>query len=86
MSTKTQFPPATTSALNTTDRCDRCGAQAYVAVILKASADLPKGGALMFCAHHGRDHLPKLKAMADHIFDETARLNEMAASAAHDER
>src|SRR5690606_32335368 len=32
------------------DRCDRCGAQAYVKVLLEA------GGELMFCAHQARAH------------------------------
>lgn len=82
MSTRTQSLPATTSVLNATDRCDRCGALAYVAVILKASVTLPKGGSLMFCAHHGRDHLPKLRAKADHIFDESERLHQENASSA----
>ena len=35
--------------LTTVDRCDRCGAQAYVRVVLGAS-----GGELLFCAHHAR--------------------------------
>ena len=35
--------------LTTVDRCDRCGAQAYVRVVLGAS-----GGELLFCGHHAR--------------------------------
>ena len=35
--------------LNATDRCDACGAQAYVRVILEST-----GGELLFCAHHAR--------------------------------
>ncbi len=36
------------TALKTLDRCDRCGAQAYVRAVLAA------GGELLFCAHHAR--------------------------------
>lgn len=32
------------------DRCDRCGAQAYV------RAKILAGGELLFCAHHGTEH------------------------------
>lgn len=32
--------------LNTTHRCDRCGAQAYVEVIMNS------GNKLLFCGHH----------------------------------
>jgi len=38
------------AALTAADRCDRCGAPAYV------RAELPGGGELLFCAHHGRKH------------------------------
>ena len=37
-------------ALTTADRCDRCGAQAYVRITLR------NGGELLFCAHHARAH------------------------------
>ncbi len=56
-------------ALTAADRCDRCGAQAYVRVRLHA------GGELLFCAHHGRQHVPALREHAD-IHDETDRLTE----------
>ena len=54
--------------LTTADRCDRCGAQAYI------RARLVNGGELLFCAHHGREHLPELQARASEIHDETKRL------------
>ena len=54
--------------LNATDRCDACGAQAYV------RARLASGGELLFCAHHGREHLPKLRDHAE-ILDESERLS-----------
>ncbi|WP_106506685.1 DUF7455 domain-containing protein [Brachybacterium timonense] len=51
------------------DRCDRCGAQAYVKVVLTA------GGELMFCAHHARAHASALEPIADQVIDETDRLH-----------
>ena len=36
------------AALTRSDRCDRCGAQAFVRAIL------PSGGELLFCGHHAR--------------------------------
>ncbi|MEX1907077.1 hypothetical protein L6241_02045 [Janibacter sp. Y6] len=67
------------SPLTAADRCDRCGAQAYVRARLHA------GGELLFCAHHGREHLPKLRDLAD-IDDQSERLEETPALAADDER
>ena len=57
--------------LNALDRCDRCGAQAYV------RATLLNGGELMFCAHHGKEYAEKLKTVAAAIQDETAKLVEV---------
>ncbi|GAA2183539.1 hypothetical protein GCM10009785_27510 [Brooklawnia cerclae] len=54
--------------LTAADRCDRCGAQAYLRVTL------PTGGELLFCAHHARMHEDKLKQVALRIHDETDRL------------
>ncbi len=54
--------------LSAADRCDRCGAQAYI------RARLVSGGELYFCAHHGRQHLPALADRAIEIHDETDRL------------
>lgn len=61
--------------LTASDRCDRCGAQAYI------RARLVTGGELLFCAHHGRQHLPALVDRAVDIRDETDRLNESSTSA-----
>ena len=57
----TALAPTLTAA----DRCDRCGARAYV------RARLVSGGELLFCAHHGREHLPKLQDLTTDIQDET---------------
>ncbi len=58
--------------LSAADRCDRCGARAYI------RARLASGGELFFCAHHGRQHLPRLRAAATEIHDETGQLDEAA--------
>lgn len=55
--------------LTARDRCDRCGAQAYLRVILRG------GGELMFCAHHATAHREKLTQVAERIQDETSRLH-----------
>jgi hypothetical protein len=52
------------------DLCDRCGAQAYVRVVL------PGTGELLFCAHHSRQHAPALAKIAVEIQDETERLSQ----------
>jgi acetyl-CoA carboxylase beta subunit len=50
------------------DRCDRCGAQAYVRALL------PNGLVLLFCAHHNRQHSSALTKIAVDIQDQTDRL------------
>ena len=55
-------------ALTASDRCDRCGAQAFVRVTL------PTGGTLIFCGHHAKKHEEKLKLIATEYVDETDRL------------
>lgn len=65
--------------LSAADRCDRCGAQAWI------HARLHAGGELYFCAHHGRKFLPSLADRAD-IVDERERLDQTPASAPDDER
>ncbi len=54
--------------LTAADRCDRCGAQAYLRVLLVS------GGELLFCAHHGREHGDALRSVASDIHDQTDRL------------
>jgi 4-hydroxyphenylpyruvate dioxygenase-like putative hemolysin len=63
---------APTKPLNPADRCDRCGAQAYVRVVLPSSREL------LFCAHHNRQHGPALAKVAVEIQDETERLSRAA--------
>ncbi|MFD1933609.1 MULTISPECIES: DUF7455 domain-containing protein [Nonomuraea] len=66
--------------LTALDRCDRCGAQAYI------RATLPVGGELLFCAHHGRQHVAVLREKGAEILDESARLSETPTNARPDER
>ena len=58
-----------TRELNALDRCDRCGAQAYVRAVLGAS-----GGELLFCGHHARAVEAKLRPLTIEWQDETGRL------------
>ena len=67
------------SGLSATDRCDRCGAQAYVRVELAGDAEL------LFCAHHAREHEDKLREVAITIHDETGKLADVPATAPDDE-
>ena len=55
--------------LRAADRCDRCGAQAYV------RATLANGGQLLFCGHHAKEYAEKLKSISAHIQDETANIH-----------
>ena len=59
---------APAAALTAADRCDRCGAQAYLRV------ELQSGGELLFCAHHAREHGDKLREVAVAVVDETHKL------------
>ncbi len=58
-----------TEGLTAADRCDRCGAQAYLRVTLNS------GGELFFCGHHGKAHSAKLSQVALKIHDETNKLS-----------
>ena len=49
--------------LNLQDRCDSCGAQAFVMVKLL-------NGNLMFCGHHYSKHSDKLNSQSYEIVDE----------------
>jgi hypothetical protein len=53
--------------LSALDRCDSCGAQAYVRVTMAS-------GELLFCAHHGAQFKEKLSATALEWHDESYRL------------
>ncbi|MGZ4630946.1 DUF7455 domain-containing protein [Oryzihumus sp.] len=66
--------------LTAQDRCDRCGAQAYIRVTL------PSGGELLFCAHHGRAHEAKLREVAAGYQDESEQLSKTPHIAPETER
>jgi len=67
------------TSLSAVDRCDRCGAQAYVRV------ELAGGAELLFCAHHARQHEDKLRQVAITIHDETGRLADTPETAPAEE-
>lgn len=55
------------ATLTALDRCDVCGAQAYIKVSLAT-------GELLFCAHHGKANKEKLEPIATGWLDETDKL------------
>jgi hypothetical protein len=67
-----------TKPLVAADRCDRCGAPAYVRVVLT-------GGELLFCAHHGKQYDEQLRKIAVEIHDESDRLVATPAGAGGDD-
>lgn len=64
-----------TDTLNANDRCDSCGAQAYVWV---------NGitGDLLFCGHHFSKHEDKIRSYAFEIIDERYKLSVKRESSA----
>jgi len=58
--------------LTALDRCDYCGAQAYVKATLAS-------GELLFCAHHATEFKAKLQPVALEWHDESSRLLETLA-------
>lgn len=60
--TEVQSMPVTRT-LTAIDRCDRCGAQAYLRVEFIT-------GELLFCAHHAHEHEDKLTKSATAVHDE----------------
>ncbi len=71
---------APSAPLTAEDRCDRCGAQAYLRV------ELESGGELLFCAHHAREHGAKLKEVAASWTDESHKLEKTPAATPDAER
>jgi hypothetical protein len=70
------IPSLDARPLAVTDRCDRCGAQAYVRTVL------PSGSELLFCRHHWYENEARLRELAVTIQDETERLADQPTSAA----
>lgn len=73
-------PTIAASPLAATDRCDRCGAQAYVRATMESGFDL------LMCGHHFHDNETRLREIAVSIHDESDRLAEVPATAAAEER
>lgn len=61
-----------TQLLTALDRCDYCGAQAYVKATLAS-------GELLFCNHHAQEFKAKLQPTALEWHDESSRLLETLA-------
>ncbi len=70
----------TVRPLTATDRCDRCGAQAYVRAVMSS------GSELLFCAHHWHDNEDRLREVSAAIHDERDRLVAVPSTAALEER
>ena len=62
--------------LTHSDRCDRCGAQAFFRAVLTA-------GELLFCAHHGRAYSARLGQVALEVQDGTAAITSRPSPAAY---
>jgi hypothetical protein len=71
--TATEMP---TPSFTAHERCDRCGAQAFVRAVLTT-------GDLLFCAHHGREFGPALDAVALLVEDGTAMINAKPSPSAY---
>lgn len=61
-------PDAMDREISGLERCDSCGAQAYVRASLG-------GSELLFCAHHAKKHEAKLRPIAEAWHDETHKLS-----------
>jgi hypothetical protein len=68
------------SSLTAADRCDRCGAQAYVRATMESGFDL------LLCAHHFHENETRLREIAAAIHDESERLAGVPSTAAVEER
>ena len=65
--------------LNHSDRCDTCGAQAFVWAIIPDSEN-----GLMYCSHHFNKYETNLRKVAIDIFDERYKINEKASASSPD--
>ena len=64
MTVNSTLDPAKVRQLTSRDRCDVCGAQAYVRAVL------PSGHDLLFCGHHARANEAGVKAIAGTTWDD----------------
>jgi hypothetical protein len=66
--TATTLTPQRVSPMTLADRCDTCGAQAFVRAVFVS-------GELTFCGHHGRELLVPLRRVALLVEDGTELIN-----------
>jgi hypothetical protein len=66
-----ETPVEESDTLTAVDRCDRCGAQAYVSVLLEA-------GELLFCSHDYNEMEEKITPSAKLVVDERYKLHKTA--------
>jgi hypothetical protein len=71
--TTTALAPHAFTAL---DRCDRCGAQAFLRAVLPS-------GDLLFCAHHGRAYGEALAGKALVVEDASETINNKPSPSAY---
>lgn len=69
---------STLSINHPSDRCDRCGAEAFY---LAVRADL----ALYFCGHHGSKHVAALRDQHWQVLDDTDKINQSPSVSANAE-
>lgn len=67
--TLTKTTSTTDGILTAADRCDQCGARAWVRVTMSS-------GDLFFCAHHCAKHMDALRTQAVEILDERHLMSE----------
>lgn len=77
--TTTSTIPAPNAApvLNATDRCDKCGAQAFVRTVYTSGHDL------LFCKHHANQYSAAIASQAVSVHDESHLLNEKPSPSAY---
>lgn len=75
-STPKQLEEGTPKMLNATDRCDACGAQAYVSATIK-------GVDLLFCAHHFNHSEAMIREASEFIHDERYVLADLESRNRH---
>jgi len=61
--------------MNSTDRCDRCGSEAYFMALKDDKHPL------LFCVHHGRKHQDHLVNAGWDILDESERIEKKESRA-----
>lgn len=69
--------------LRIADRCDACGAQAFVKVEFVLDPEAPKiKSDLLFCGHHYARHEDALRGRAHRVVDERDRINQRPSQSA----